>query len=186
MRSRCCSYSNYAIRIPQLNWLQHANAHQNFSSQAKILSSNFLFSVPRNQKTGLVIAVRQGQNIPSSQRGQVDKAWLALPSLQTSSRNYVQPGKHVKVTSQFHNDRTTTSLQGNNENDKLNHSNVTTPTVIYNTSRVVDSSVNNHTTYTSQPKESTQFVADNINIDDDDILEGSSTLQTVQEAIPNV
>lgn len=65
-----------------------------------------------------------------------------------------------------------TSLQGNYENDKINPSNVAaTPTVINHASRVVDSSVNNHTKYTSQPKESTKFVADNINIDDDDILE---------------
>lgn len=36
-------------KIPQVNWLQHANAHDNFSCQAKFLSSNFLFSVPTNK-----------------------------------------------------------------------------------------------------------------------------------------
>ncbi|XP_058771804.1 ATP-dependent DNA helicase Q-like 4A [Vicia villosa] len=180
------SNSRNGVQIPQLNWLQHANAHRNFSSQAKFLTSNFLFSLPTNKPVdgsgNSRFILRQSQNIPSSQRTQADKAWLALPSLQISSKNYVQPGKHVKVTSQFHNDRTTTSLQGNYENDKINRSNVTTtPTVINHTARVVDSSVNNHAKYTSQPKESTKFVADNINIDDDDILESIDVDQIVEK-----
>ncbi|KAI5430074.1 hypothetical protein KIW84_034593 [Lathyrus oleraceus] len=70
--------SSKGVQIPQLIWLQHANAHQNFSSQAKFLSSNFLFSVPTKKPqdgsgNGRFV-VRQGQNIPSSQGGQVDKA----------------------------------------------------------------------------------------------------------------
>lgn len=32
-------------KLPKVNWLQHANAHDNFSSQNKLLSSNFLFSL---------------------------------------------------------------------------------------------------------------------------------------------
>ncbi|KAL6964391.1 DNA helicase [Sarracenia purpurea var. burkii] len=30
---------------PKVNWLQHANAHDNFSTQKKFLSSNFLYSL---------------------------------------------------------------------------------------------------------------------------------------------
>lgn len=59
--------SSKGVQIPQLNWLQHANDHQNFSSQAKFLSSNFLSSVPTTKPqdgsgNGRFV-VRQGQNI---------------------------------------------------------------------------------------------------------------------------
>ena len=97
------------------------------------------------------------------------KAFFQL--LQLSSLRYVQPGKSVKVTPHFHENRTTTSFQGSYDNDKLNHPDVAaTPTVINDTSRFVDSSVNNHTKYTSQTNESTKCVADTINVDDNDIL----------------
>lgn len=32
-------------KLPRVNWLQHASAHDNFSSQEKFLTSNFLFSL---------------------------------------------------------------------------------------------------------------------------------------------
>lgn len=46
-----CSLSNSGQdnkcneKLPEVNWSQHANAHDNFSSQKKFLSSNFLFSL---------------------------------------------------------------------------------------------------------------------------------------------
>ncbi|KAL5052339.1 hypothetical protein RYX36_033021, partial [Vicia faba] len=178
------SNSSKSLQIPQLNWLQHANAHQNFSSQAKFLSSNFLFSVPRNQKTGLSDKVKIFQVHKEDKLIRPDLLFQAYRHLAGIMSN---PESMLKLLLSF-----TTTGQQLPYKETMRMTSLTvlmsqlTPTVIYNTSRVVDSSVNNHTTYTSQPKESTQFVADNINIDDDDILEGSSTLQTVQEAIPNV
>ncbi|KAK2393062.1 DNA helicase [Trifolium repens] len=174
-----------SAHAPQHNWLQHANSHKNFSCQAKFLSSNFLFSDPTKKPIDAAgnsrFVVRQGQNI---QRPRVEKAWLALSSLKISSRNYVQPGKSVKVTPQFHEDRTTTSFQGSYDNVNLNRADVSaTPTVINHTSRVIDSSVNYHTKYTSPPNESAKCVADNINInvDDDDILENIDVDQIVEK-----
>lgn len=135
------SNSAKSVQIPQHNWLKHVNSHKNFSSQAQFLTSNFLFSLPIDgAATTTTSIVRQGQNVQSSQRAQVDKAWSALSRLQLSGRSYVPIGKSVKVTPQFHENRTTTSFQGSYENDKLNHPDVAaTPTVIYHTSRVVDS-----------------------------------------------
>ncbi|XP_061337155.1 ATP-dependent DNA helicase Q-like 4A [Gastrolobium bilobum] len=174
-------------KIPKLNWLNHANAHDNFSCQAKFLSSNFLFSLPTQKPSyeepiaGRSV-VRQNQNIQSSQRVQVEKAWVALSSLQSSSRNYVQPGKTVKVTPQLHEDKRITSFQGSNENSNLRCPNVTTtPTVINHSSRVLDSSVNNHVQFTCQINESTKCMTDNINDDDDDILENIDVDQIVEK-----
>ncbi|XP_004485478.1 ATP-dependent DNA helicase Q-like 4A [Cicer arietinum] len=175
--------SAQGLQIPQLNWLQHANAHHNFSSQAKFLTSNFLFSIPThkpssNDGSGRFV-LRQGQDI---QRAQVEKAWHGLSSLQISSRNYVQPGKTVKVTSQFHEDRSATSFPGSYENDKIRHPDVTaTPIVINHSSRVLDTSVNNHTKYASQTNKSAKCVPDDINADDDDILENIDVDQIVEK-----
>ncbi|KAJ1385672.1 P-loop containing nucleoside triphosphate hydrolase [Sesbania bispinosa] len=172
-------------KIPQVNWLPHANAHENFSCQAKFLSSNFLFSVPTKKPSyqepiagpGRFV-FQQSQNIQSSQRAQVDKAWHALSSLQNSSRNYVQPGKTVKVTPQLHEERTATSLQGSYENNKLSHPDVaTTPAVINHSSRFLDSSMNNHAKYTGQINESRECIADDI----DDILENIDVDQIVEK-----
>ncbi|KAK7328296.1 hypothetical protein VNO77_22399 [Canavalia gladiata] len=171
--------------IPQVNWRNHANAHENFSCQAKFLSSNFLFSVsskkPCNEEpidaNGRFV-VRQGQSIQNSQRVQVEKAWLALSSLQSSSRNYAQPGK--TVTPQIHEDRRTTSFQGSYKNDKLRHHDVTTTPVVHNhSSRVLDSSVNSHTKFTGQIDESTKCITDDIY--DDDILENIDVDQIVEK-----
>ncbi|XP_027338810.1 ATP-dependent DNA helicase Q-like 4A [Abrus precatorius] len=171
-------------KTPQVNWLLHSNAHENFSCQAKFLRSNFLFSIPskkpRNEEptapTGRFVA-QQGQN---SQRVQFEKAWHALSSLQNSGRNYVQPGKTIKVTPQCCEDRRTNSFQGSYENDKLRESDVTTtPIVINHSSRVSAGSVNNHSKYTGQINESTKCMA--VDIDDDDILENIDVDQIVEK-----
>nr|XP_023897078.1 ATP-dependent DNA helicase Q-like 4A [Quercus suber]POF20969.1 atp-dependent dna helicase q-like 4a [Quercus suber] len=90
--------------LPKVNLSQHANAHDNFLSQNKFLSSNFLFSLS-SQKPGAEGAMWaramdfQSQNIArlQSQRAQVEKAWHTLSNLQISCRKYTKPGKTVQV-----------------------------------------------------------------------------------------
>ncbi|TKY71366.1 ATP-dependent DNA helicase Q 4A [Spatholobus suberectus] len=174
-------------KIPQVNRLHHANAHQNFSSQPKFLSSNFLFSVPPKKPSHeeplpgtATFVVRRSENIQGSQRVQVEKAWIALSSLQNSSRNYVQPGKMVEVTPQLHEDRRTTSFQGGYENDKHRCPDVTTtPIVIDHSSWGLEGSVNNHTKYTGQINEPSKCMVDDIG--DDDILENIDVDQIVEK-----
>lgn len=172
-------------KIPKFNWLQHANAHDNFSSQAKFLTSNFLYSLPTHkpsyqQPMAGRFVFKQSQNVQSSLGVQVEKAWNALSSLQNSSRNYVQPGKTVKVNPRHHEDRRINSFQRTYEDEKLMHPDVTTtPTVINHNSRVMNSSLNNHIKYTSQTNESTKCLADDID-DDDDILKNIDVDQIVE------
>ncbi|KAF1882424.1 hypothetical protein Lal_00039072, partial [Lupinus albus] len=152
-------------KIPKLNWLQHANAHENFSTQARFLTSNFIYSLPADnpsyqQANGQRFVLQQSQNI---HRAQVEKAWFALSSLQNSSRNYVQPGKSVKVTPRHHDNGRVNSFQGTYESEKLRHPIVTTtPTAVNHNSRVLDSSPNNHIKNTRQINESTKCIADDV------------------------
>ncbi|KAL0013198.1 hypothetical protein SO802_000267 [Lithocarpus litseifolius] len=90
--------------LPKVNLSQHANAHDNFLSQNKFLSSNFLFSLS-SQKPGAEGAMWaramdfQSRNIArlQSQSAQVEKAWHTLSNLQISCRKYTKPGKTVQV-----------------------------------------------------------------------------------------
>ncbi|KAL4380327.1 hypothetical protein HN51_003609 [Arachis hypogaea] len=169
---------------PSVNWSQHAEAHQNFSCQLKFLSSNFLFSLPtqkpqNGEPTDGRFVINQNPNIQTSQRAQVEKAWLALSSLQNSSRSYPQPGKTVQVTPRHHEDRRMNPLQRTHENDKLKPPDVTTTPIVTNhNSQVLDSSVNKHIKHAGQINEaSTGMVVD---IDDDDILETIDIDQIVE------
>ncbi|ESW20522.1 hypothetical protein PHAVU_006G216200 [Phaseolus vulgaris] len=169
------------------NWLQHANAHENFSSQEKFLSSNFLLSVPpkkpRHQEpnpgtSGFVF--QRSENIQVSQRVQFDKAWDVLSSLQNSSRTYIQPGKTVKVTRQIHENTRTTPFHGGYENDNRTCPDVTAaPVVSSHSSRGLDGSVNNHNKYTGQINESSNCMSGDI--DDDNILENIDVDQIVEK-----
>ncbi|KAA8536559.1 hypothetical protein F0562_029037 [Nyssa sinensis] len=90
--------SKNSVKSPKVNWLQHANVHDNFSSQDKFLSSNFLLSLPtRKPRANGAMGARSMachvQNVKRVQSPQVEKAWQALSSLQLSCRNYIKPGK---------------------------------------------------------------------------------------------
>ncbi|XP_022863339.1 ATP-dependent DNA helicase Q-like 4A [Olea europaea var. sylvestris] len=91
-----------ANKLPKINWLQHANAHNNFLCQDKYLSSNFLFSLstqkPRIDETmSMRSGVFQVQNV-RLHNAQVEKAWQLLSSLQLSSKSYTKPGQSVPLT----------------------------------------------------------------------------------------
>ncbi|KAL2617245.1 hypothetical protein AAZV13_08G174800 [Glycine max] len=174
---------------PKVNLLQHANALENFSSQAKFLSSTFLFSVPPKKPphhaepnpgtAGFVF--RRSETIQGSHRVQVEKALTAHSSLQNSSRIYVQLGK-TQVTPQLHEDRRTTSFHGRYENDSRICPDVTvTPIVNNHSSRGLDGLVNNHTNYTGQIIKSSNCMAVDIDDDDDAILANIDVDQIVEE-----
>nr|KYP63184.1 ATP-dependent DNA helicase hus2/rqh1 [Cajanus cajan] len=149
-----------------------------------------MFSVPPKKPCheeplpgNATFGVQQSENIQGSRRVQVEKAWIALSSLQNFSRNYVQPGKSVEVTPQLREDRRTTSFPGGYENDKNRCPDVsTTPIVINHISQgLVGSvtSVNNHTKYTGQINESSKcMIAD---IGDDDLLGNIDVDQIVEK-----
>ncbi|XP_059648178.1 ATP-dependent DNA helicase Q-like 4A [Cornus florida] len=85
-------------RSPKVNWVQHANAHDNFASQNKFLSSNFLFSLSTQKPcTEEAIGARSMashvRNVNRAQSAQTEKAWQVLSSLRLSGRNYIKPGK---------------------------------------------------------------------------------------------
>ncbi|KAL7205828.1 hypothetical protein ACSBR2_018699 [Camellia fascicularis] len=89
-------------KLPRVNWLQHANAHDSFSNQNKLLSSNFLYSLfAQKSCTGASTSARsmacQVLNLQSMQATQVEKAWQVLSSHHLSCRNYAKPGKTVPV-----------------------------------------------------------------------------------------
>ncbi|GMP39290.1 hypothetical protein CsSME_00010182 [Camellia sinensis var. sinensis] len=89
-------------KLPRVNWLQHANAHDSFSNQNKLLSSNFLYSLSAQKPcTGASTSARsmacQVLNLQSVQATQVEKAWQVLSSRHLSCRNYAKPGKTVPV-----------------------------------------------------------------------------------------
>ncbi|XP_012071305.1 ATP-dependent DNA helicase Q-like 4A isoform X1 [Jatropha curcas] len=85
-------------KLPKLNWSQHVNAHDNFSSQKKFLSSNFLFSLESQKRhiegsMAIRLSCCQIQSFEQLQSPQIEKAWHTLSSLQISCRSYLQPGK---------------------------------------------------------------------------------------------
>ncbi|KAL3538533.1 hypothetical protein ACH5RR_001899 [Cinchona calisaya] len=96
--------SNIENRLPKNNWSQHANAHNNFSSQDKFLSSSFLFSLsaqkPRVDEVMIARLQFKVQNV-RMHSPELEKVWKALSSLELSSRNYVKPGKTLPLTKGF-------------------------------------------------------------------------------------
>ncbi|KAJ4717333.1 DNA helicase, ATP-dependent [Melia azedarach] len=89
-------------KLPRVNWLQHASAHDNFSSQEKFLTSNFLFSLEAQKPhTEGAMSARlmacQIQNFQRLQGAEVEKAWHTLSSLKISCRNYIRPGVSIPV-----------------------------------------------------------------------------------------
>ncbi|KAL2460513.1 ATP-dependent DNA helicase Q-like 4A [Abeliophyllum distichum] len=89
-------------KLPKVNWLQHANAHNNFLSQDKFLSSIFLFSLPTqkpqiDETMNARSVVFRVQDV-RMHNAQVEKAWQLLSSLQLSSKSYTKPGKSVPLT----------------------------------------------------------------------------------------
>ncbi|KAK8624994.1 hypothetical protein V6N13_089878 [Hibiscus sabdariffa] len=89
-------------KLPKVNWLQHVDAHDKFSSQKKFLSTNFIFSLERQKPCiqGAMVAQLtscQIQNSQKVQHTQVEKAWQILSSLPTSCRTYLRPGTSAPV-----------------------------------------------------------------------------------------
>ncbi|KAL0908281.1 hypothetical protein M5K25_022769 [Dendrobium thyrsiflorum] len=86
---------------PQVNWAQHVLALENFSSQYKFLSANFLFSLPTQRfcleiNDGEMLSTRpitcNIQKIGTLQSTQVEKAWKALFNGHLKNKNYLRPG----------------------------------------------------------------------------------------------
>ncbi|XP_074275910.1 ATP-dependent DNA helicase Q-like 4A isoform X2 [Silene latifolia] len=78
---------------PKVNLNEHVRALNNFSTQDKFLSSNFLFSLP-TQKPPFQDRLMSFQ-VQSIGMAQVDQAWKALSNLQLCHRSYTRPGKTV-------------------------------------------------------------------------------------------
>lgn len=92
--SHCCSFFRLfhcfihlitaqmqpSAKPPQTNWSQHANAHHNFASQAKFLSSNFLFSLPTHKSPSY--------QEPPPGTGSQRYAFIATISYSTSNLSY--------------------------------------------------------------------------------------------------
>ncbi|KAI0494429.1 hypothetical protein KFK09_024563 [Dendrobium nobile] len=86
---------------PQVNWAQHVLGLENFSSQYKFLSANFLFSLPTQR---FCLEINDGEmllkrpitcNIQKTgtlQSLQVEKAWKALFNGHLRNKNYLRPG----------------------------------------------------------------------------------------------
>ncbi|KAL8188794.1 hypothetical protein R6Q57_029549 [Mikania cordata] len=84
------------------NWCQHANSHDSFLSQDKLLKCNFLFSLsPQKQlveeETAATARSFAFQNVKTAHDSEVDKAWQALSNLKLSSSLYINPGKSRPV-----------------------------------------------------------------------------------------
>ncbi|KAI3445622.1 hypothetical protein Pfo_002287 [Paulownia fortunei] len=93
---------NCSTKLHKANWSEHANAHNNFSSQDKFLSANFLFSLSTQKpQIGEAIGARsvvcQVRDV-RMHNVQLEKAWQLLSSLQLSSRNYTKPGKTLPLS----------------------------------------------------------------------------------------
>lgn len=77
------------------------NAHTGFSNQNQFLSSNFLYSLPSQKGTEQAMAARliscHIQNVRRLRGLQIDKAWKAISSHQSSNRTYVKPGKTLPL-----------------------------------------------------------------------------------------
>ncbi|XP_071935899.1 ATP-dependent DNA helicase Q-like 4A [Coffea arabica] len=91
--------------LPRNNWSHHANAFNNSSSQDKLLTSNFLFSLPiqKPRVEEAMVARSMAFNIQNVRMysQEVEKVWQALSTLELSSRNYVKPGKIVPLNKGF-------------------------------------------------------------------------------------
>ncbi|KAL5562840.1 hypothetical protein UlMin_032587 [Ulmus minor] len=91
-------------QLPKVNWEQHVEAHDQFLNQKKFLISNFLFSLPTQKPTvqgqdpmAARFVACPSQSIQRLQSTEVARAWQVLSNLKISSRNYVKPGKTVRV-----------------------------------------------------------------------------------------
>ncbi|KAL7157320.1 hypothetical protein ABFS83_02G070000 [Erythranthe nasuta] len=93
---------NCSNKLHKVNWSDHAKAHNNFSSQDKFLSSNFLFSLPTQkpqigEAMGTRSVICQVRDF-RTQNVQFEKAWQLLSKLQLSSRNYNKLGKTLPLS----------------------------------------------------------------------------------------
>ncbi|GER26748.1 ATP-dependent DNA helicase Q1 [Striga asiatica] len=97
----CNEDINCSYKVKKVNWSEHAKAHNDFLSQDKFLSANFLFSLstqkPQTDEAmsarSVICQVRDvGRNT-----AQVEKAWKLLSGLQLSSRSYIKPGKTLSL-----------------------------------------------------------------------------------------
>ncbi|CAA0841508.1 ATP-dependent DNA helicase Q-like 4A [Striga hermonthica] len=91
-----CSY-----KVKKVNWSEHAKAHNDFLSQDKFLSANFLFSLSTqkpqtDEAMGARSAICQVRDVGRN-TAQVEKAWKLLSGLQLSSRSYTKPGKTLSL-----------------------------------------------------------------------------------------
>ncbi|KAJ7946603.1 DNA helicase, ATP-dependent [Quillaja saponaria] len=198
-------------KLPKVNWSQHCNELNSFSCQNKFLSSSFLFSLPTQKPhseeamAGRFMPCQSKNILP---KAQVEKAWHALSALQISSRNYVKPGRTVKITSGVsHEDRRNPALRISPENKNSSETlqshrvfsennakadaraveagngmrsrdAIRTPMVNNQCSPVFEGSFNKHSNSTSQINRSAMAMADDIN--DDDILECIDVDQIVE------
>ncbi|KAI4296227.1 hypothetical protein L6164_036202 [Bauhinia variegata] len=196
-------------KFPKVNWLQHASAHDNFSCQNKFLSSNFLFALPTQkpcskEATDGGFVAGQSQNVQRLHRAQVEKISCGSYTKPGKTVQITPPVDEGRKTNSFQiaseNDRSSLNLQNRrlesenkaksnqyfassnaiaeDEGHSLRYSDDTrTPTVNNHCS---DGSVNLHTKYTGQIKDSRKCMAGDIDDDnDDDLLENIDVDQIV-------
>ncbi|XVE93247.1 hypothetical protein REPUB_Repub01dG0173900 [Reevesia pubescens] len=104
-------YKKYDDTLPKVNWLQHVDAHDNFSCQKKFMCTNFLFSLEaqkpcRPGAMGARFTVCQIQTSQKLKHTQVEKAWQIHSSLPTSCNTYLRLGTIAPVK---------------NSNDEISH-----------------------------------------------------------------
>ncbi|KAK6156989.1 hypothetical protein DH2020_011237 [Rehmannia glutinosa] len=91
-----------SYKLHKVNWSEHANAHNNFLSQDKFLSANFLFSLSTQKpQIGEAMSARsvvcQVRDV-RMHNVQLEKAWQLLSNLQLSSQTYAKPGKTLPLS----------------------------------------------------------------------------------------
>ncbi|KAF5733498.1 putative DNA helicase hus2 [Tripterygium wilfordii] len=101
---------NGSENLPKVNWLQHANALENFTSQNKFLSSNFLYSLETQKPTmGAVVIspqIQDPQRLHNEKvTEQLSQAWHILSNLQISSKGYIRPGRYLPFMTDTHNSK---------------------------------------------------------------------------------
>ncbi|KAG9444163.1 hypothetical protein H6P81_015503 [Aristolochia fimbriata] len=108
--------------LPKVNWSTHAKALENFSSQDKVLRSNFIFSLSTQKPKGLASARSMASIIPSAHRVQspvIEKAWKALSSFSPTHKDYLRPGITAPVALNTLNYSSSSNLPSSKEVGKV-------------------------------------------------------------------
>lgn len=101
---------------PKNNWLDHANAHENFSNQMKFLSANFHVSLPAQkpcaERRSMAFVL---QNVERFQSPQIDKAWKALGNFKVAGKDYLRPGITAPIVKSTDGDYFPTNMEDSSQ-----------------------------------------------------------------------